>query len=408
MINKDSILFSITITFIISFLLITLSFMALYKSSQNRETYFASRINMDATRTFMRGYKHEGMSQDLRDELLNMGFEVILDASKQEKILSNKDITDKHSYHKKGMRLVNFTLNDKNYIYIHSRYVDVILKNNQKIQNHNHIIATIFILILLSFIAFYITTIRKLKPLKTLQDKVKDFGKEEFDIECATAKKDEISLLANEFDASAKKLKKLKESRNIFIRNIMHELKTPITKGRFLVELPQTEQNKEMMQKVFYRLESLIAEFASIEELISSKKALEKKEYFLADVIDNAMDILMCEEDEVNQEYENIRLNVDFNLFCIAIKNLLDNGIKYSKEKTVTVKTQQNSIVFQNKGDRLAYPLESYFEPFFKGDNIKSNQSFGLGLYIVKHILDANGYELEYVYENGVNRFIVK
>ncbi|MDX9757272.1 MAG: ArsS family sensor histidine kinase, partial [Sulfurimonas sp.] len=222
-----------------------------------------------------------------------------------------------------------------------------------------------------------------------------------------TSNNDEISQLSNEFYKSAKKLKKLKESRNVFIRNIMHELKTPITKGKFLMQLPQTDQNVESMQKVFYRLESLINEFASIEELISTKKELEIKNYYLEDIIDNAVDILMCNDDEVIKEFENIKIDVDFNLFSIAVKNLLDNGVKYSKDKKIVIKNDADKLIFENEGIELSYPIENYFEPFFRGGDAKSNQSFGLGLYIVKHILDAHNLKLKYEYENNINRFII-
>ncbi len=79
---------------------------------------------------------------------------------------------------------------------------------------------------------------------------------------------------------SAQKLKNIKESRNIFIRNIMHELKTPITKGKFLLQLEKSDENIEKLKMVFNRLESLINEFATIEELISQNRVLEKKELF--------------------------------------------------------------------------------------------------------------------------------
>jgi two-component system OmpR family sensor kinase len=61
-------------------------------------------------------------------------------------------------------------------------------------------------------------------------------------------------------------------------------------------------------------------------------------------------------------------------------------------------------MVFENKGEPLKYPLENYFEPFFYTQN---KQSFGLGLYIVQAILNANGYELHYEYSNNINHFII-
>ncbi|QFR49823.1 HAMP domain-containing histidine kinase [Sulfurimonas lithotrophica] len=407
--NKNSIIFSISITFIIALILILVSFFILYFASEKREQYFIQKNNFEATRVFLRAHKHRGFSQELADNLELMNFSVITDATRQKNILENK----KTKYFKSPKRVrsrvlvKNMELDNSYYVYIKTPKGEYILKNHYERNIHQNIIILVFFAMFIMMTTLYITTLKKLKPLKTLKDKVQNFGDEEFDISCASDKKDEISLLANEFDRSAKKLKKLKESRNVFIRNIMHELKTPITKGKFLLELEQNEQNNKKMQKVFYRLESLINEFASIEELISAKKTLEKKEYFLDDIIDNAVDILMCDEQNVVKDFENIKINVDFKLFSIAIKNLLDNGIKYSTDKKILIKVQNKNIIFENFGDKLSYEIKRYYEPFFKGDDVKSNQSFGLGLYIVKHILDAHNFNFEYKYSEGKNIFLI-
>ncbi len=98
----------------------------------------------------------------------------------------------------------------------------------------------------------YINTLKKLLPLKELKDKVINFGDEKFDFELSnSSSKDEVTLLANEFKKSAQKLKNIKESRNIFIRNIMHELKTPITKGKFLLQLEKSDENIEKLKYGF-------------------------------------------------------------------------------------------------------------------------------------------------------------
>ena len=115
----------------------------------------------------------------------------------------------------------------------------------------------------------------------------------------------------------------------------------------------------------------------------------------------------MVEEEDVNSEYENKKLEVNFKLFSIAVKNLIDNAIKYSPEKKVTIKTEDENIIFENKGEGLKYSLNEYFEPFFSNED-KSKDSFGLGLYIVHNILKANSYSLEYEYIDGINRFICK
>ena len=407
MIKRNSIFFTITIIFLISIILITISFIVLYKSSEKRERHFSYERSKDISRMVIRECRYNGISEELKQNLADMNFSVITDTKKQKSILENKNLILKRSFQKRMANIQHLKLNGKSFIYINTPRGKIILKNNNNKHKPPYIVLAIYLVILFMFILLYFTTINKLKPLKSLKNQMKDFADEKFDIDCATNKQDEISQLANEFDRTAKKLKTIKESRNVFIRNIMHELKTPIAKGKFLTQLPKTEQNMETMQKVFYRLESLISEFTTIEELLSTKKVLDKKGYYLADIVDNAMDILMCDENEVIQDFENIKIEVDFKLFSIAIKNLLDNGIKYSIDKTVRVKTENNKIIFENSGDKLVYPIKNYFEPFFKGDDVKSNQSFGLGLYIVKHILEANDYQIEYFYKDGVNLFVL-
>ena len=402
--NKSSIYFSITVTFIVLFVFTSISFAILYEGSKQREEHFSHKRTFDIAHSIRNDMRRtHGITKELVQHLQLMDFQII---EKKSKILQNPNKIRRFKRDLREHMFYAFSLDNKNYIYIQNPRYSILLLDNSKPDNFRTVMIFLFIAILLAFALLYFNTMRKLKPLKVLKESVKNIGEEEFDILCATNKKDEISQLANEFDKSAKKLKALKESRNVFIRNIMHELKTPITKGQFLAQLPSNDTNKESMQKVFYRLESLINEFATIEELISTKEKIDKKEYLLSDIVDNAMDLLLGVDENVKKEFDEIKVEVDFKLFSIAVKNLIDNAIKYSDDKKVTIKTENSAIVFQNRGDSLKHPLEEYFEPFFKDGN-STNQSFGLGLYIVKHILDAHELTLKYEHKDGINRFII-
>ncbi len=80
-------------------------------------------------------------------------------------------------------------------------------------------------------IVLYIGIIRSILPLKTLREKIKHFANGDYDITCKSSKKDEIAALANEFDSAVIKIKSLRDSRQLFLRNIMHELKTPLPRA---------------------------------------------------------------------------------------------------------------------------------------------------------------------------------
>lgn len=407
--HKDSILFTITITFIVSLLLIIFSFVVLNNNLAQKHHQFSKKRGMDISRMLLRECRQNAnyISPDFREHLKNLHFKIITDIPTQNKFLLDEKIQILHIRKINRATIKYLRLEDQNMIFIQTPFARYVLLDEHEFKNHQFITAIIFLIIAASFVMLYFITLGKLKPLGKLQEDVKRLANEEFDIDCATDKKDEISQLANEFHNTAQKLQDIKESRNIFIRNIMHELKTPITKGKLLTQLDATEENTQKMLLVFHRLESLIREFATIEELISTNKELKTKEYSLEDIVDNSVDLLMCEEDCVQKEYEDMRIKVDFNLFSIAVKNLIDNGMKYSSDKNITIKTVEDTIVFENHGERLKYPLEKYFEPFFKGDDVKSNQSFGLGLYIVHNILKAHGYKLDYKYEDDKNIFII-
>ena len=403
--NKNSIIFSTTLNFLITSLLLIVSFIFLlshenFKKNEQIFERYKPIIKMVSGKKFY-------FDKDFHKNLLDMNYELFESKEEIKNILSNnkKMIFARSNKHNETFKI--FEIDGKIYLFFEKLDTQILIKDLES-QNLTNSFYTIFVFVSLLVVItiLYINTLKKLLPLKELKDKVINFGDEKFDFELSnSSSKDEVTLLANEFKKSAQKLKNIKESRNIFIRNIMHELKTPITKGKFLLQLEKSDENIEKLKMVFNRLESLINEFATIEELISQNRVLEKKSYFLEDLLDNAKDILMIDDNCVKNSYENIKLNVNFKLFSIAIKNLIDNAIKYSNDKKVEVLTQNEDILFVNSGKKLEGDFEKYLEPFYSKS---SNESFGLGLYIVFNILKANGYNLLYKYADGKNIFIIK
>lgn len=408
--NRQSIFFTISVSFIISVLLVIGSFVVLITHDYRMKEGQLLDKYVPVIKMISRQEK-VGIDENFLKNLEEIDYTLFLDMGKINAITYNpetKVLVEKN--HPKSNDIFRvLTLESKNYIYIKKRNDTLLIRDNSNSSSNSQLYITlVFSILLITIILVYLITLRKLIPLKILKDKVKTLGDENFDFECCNSNsKDEVSLLGMEFKKTALKLKSLKEARNIFIRNIMHELKTPITKGRFLTQLEQNAENNEKLKSVFNRLESLINEFASIEELISSSKNIEKKFYYLEDIIDNAKDILMVEEENVIGKFENKKLEINFKLFSIAIKNLIDNAIKYSSNKEVTIKNEDEDIIFENVGEQLKYPLSDYFEPFFSNED-KSKDSFGLGLYIIFNILKANNYTLEYEYIDGINRFTCK
>jgi len=259
---------------------------------------------------------------------------------------------------------------------------------------------TIIWIILFSF--SYI--LRRFYPLRKLRDKIKRFAEGDLQVSFKVTGKDEISEVANEFENAARKINILIESRNLFLRNIMHELKTPITKGRFSVEMLEDNKYKHRLLNVFIRMEGLINEMALVEQIASGFEQTNVDEYRAVDVISEAIELGFFEEENYTLDIANdLMLKVDYKLFATAIKNMIDNAIKYADDKKVIITAREGKILFENYGKGLNEPLSHYLEPFTKSH--KAVHSFGLGLYIVNAILQSHGYKLMYEHLNGWNRF---
>lgn len=335
--NRESIFFTITVSFFISVILVIASFTILMTHNyQNKEEQLLEKyipIIKMVVRQHNRGIVDEGFLKTLEE----INYTMFTSKEQINKITYNpktKVLVEKKNFRNRTVFRV-LKLKDKNYIYMKKHRKSLLIRDNIPHANLTQLyIILVFGIVIITIVLMYLITLRKLMPLKILKDKVKHLGDENFDFECCdTNRKDEVSQLALEFKNTAIKLKSIKEARNVFIRNIMHELKTPITKGKFLVEIKKTEHTADNLREVFNRLELLINEFASIEELISSSKNIEKNYYYIDDIVDNAIDILMIDNENVEQKYENKKVFVNYKLFSVAVKNIIDNAIKYSKDK---------------------------------------------------------------------------
>ena len=268
------------------------------------------------------------------------------------------------------------------------------------------VIKAVFAVVAVILLAAYIFVIYKIKPLRKLKRQIVKFANGELDsVQNVGNGKDEISEVSEAFYGAVCQIKALNDSRHLFLRNIMHELKTPITKGLIAAQMIEKSKNQERLISVFHKLENLINELAAIEQITSKIGLTNKTPCLMRDIIDEAIDIAMIEKEHVGiSELDEVRVMVDFKLFSVAIKNMIDNGIKYSTDKHVNIMVSKDHMKFITQGEKLKNDLDFYIQPFTKGED--AQKSFGLGLYIVSNILEAHGLKFGYEYKNGMNVFI--
>ncbi len=303
-------------------------------------------------------------------------------------------------------RMQIFAIGDTHYIYLQRYGFRLMLKDIKSTTFHFKLTILIATLIGILFLFLYIAITRKLSPLKKLNRQISEFAKGNMDIKITYRSNDEIGQIAQSFDNAIYHIKTLLESKNLFMRNMMHELKTPITKGRIAIEMVEDGNSKKTLIRAFERMNQLIGELAYIERLTTQSFQPQIKEVSINDVIEESLRLLISNRDKITIQSNGAIIKTDSKLLSLALKNLIDNAIKYGEESRATIKGDEKSIKVLSKGKSLEHPLEYYLEPFTQEE--KRQSGFGLGLYIVNNIIERLEYTLNYYYKDGYNIFEIK
>jgi len=421
--GRHAVLLTLLFAFIVTLSSVSYAFFEFYKL--NRQQYIDNTfLKYTVITRIYRDYMQKGTSETMLEAnlaLYNL-YSVdnkdkpkeIIEHAKTLKSETFQAVNDTHSFRmrptfnaKSIIEVKISMIQDRDTIYflLQSPNKGVLLKDEKIKPYREWTLLYVYLVIISSITISYILIFVRLRPLRKLRKKIRDFGAGEMQTSFKMQGEDEIAVISNELENTRQKIRTLIESRTLFMRNIMHELKTPIAKGRISAEMLEDGKQKERFQRIFLRMESLISEFALVEEVSTGFTHAQSEEYRLIDIIDGAIDMAMVEEDRISQEVDpSQKVLADFNLFSTAIKNMIDNAMKYSTDKHIKISTKEGEVWFESKGERLKHPLSYYVQPFTKDEN--SRESFGLGLYLVDAILHAHDMVLAYEYKEGVNCFI--
>lgn len=212
------------------------------------------------------------------------------------------------------------------------------------------------------------------------------------------------------------KEREMEQKRREFIATISHELKSPITvvKGQLegmIYEIGAYKDRDKYLKRsyeIMNEMENLVREVLELSKIESKNLQLKKEPLCLSEMIQSTLRKLdyfsQTKQLEIHEEIqENIFIQADPNLLEKAISNVLDNAMKYSKEgEKVAVKlfAEENNWVFHvlNTGVNIdEESLPQLFEPFFRLEKSRNRNTggSGLGLYIVKQVLDLHGFSYE-------------
>lgn len=267
-------------------------------------------------------------------------------------------------------------------------------------------------------------------PLLEMARATKDISSGIFDREISVRSRDEVGVLADSFNNMTRRLKRFETERKRLVNNISHELMTPLTTIRGFVEtlvegnVKDKEKVKEcldIIKKESLYLEGLVEELYLFSKLDASSMKYNFRPLVVTDVILDAEDSVSVKAME-----KHIDINNDFIEECPYIKaddkslrqvfiNLLDNAIKYSpqgQDIQVSIRRADRflKVIVRDKGVGISErDRNKIFDRFYRiEDELHARKGIGLGLSIVKEILDAHKAEIDLISEIGKgSQFII-
>jgi signal transduction histidine kinase len=197
------------------------------------------------------------------------------------------------------------------------------------------------------------------------------------------------------------RVREMVRARDRLLRDVSHELRSPLTRLKVALELSPDADRKARMASDLAEMEMMIGELLDLERL--------REGHGVRTARQNVVPIL----EEVAQDFDDrpptvrvisatreIVAEIDADRMRTVIRNLLENALKYSlpDSHAVEASAAQNceQIVIRITDDGPGIPeddIPSLFEPFFRVDRSRSKRTggYGLGLSISKRIVEAHG-----------------
>lgn len=288
------------------------------------------------------------------------------------------------------------------------KYLDesLILKTQDEENINDKLILNILIFIdIFILMLTFIYILNLLSPLKKITQKITSFANGDLSSRIDLKSNDEIGILSNSFNQMASSLQTLIQTREELLRDIGHELRTPIAKGKFAIEQIDDFSQKELLTKIFNDLEILTDELIELEKLNSNKLNITT---FSSEtlIIESLSKLYLDDESKIEIFIKNdFKINADLAYLSTALKNLIQNALKYSISFPIEIYAQDNKIIVKNEGEKLSKELEYYLRPFTQ--ELSQRDGFGLGLSIVEKIISKHNFKLEYDYLDNKNVFTI-
>ncbi|UPT71010.1 MAG: HAMP domain-containing histidine kinase [Flavobacterium sp. JAD_PAG50586_2] len=282
------------------------------------------------------------------------------------------------------------------------------------------VILFISLLVLLIIGFFIITKIISQKlwqPFYAALDKMEQFEIDKSaSVKLITSTTEEFNRLNNAIDRLIHKNTSIYQSQREFIENAAHELQTPI--AIFKGKLENILQRKDLNSEQFKLIDDLNTTTSRLVKLnknllvlskIDSNSYHEIEKIKLSEIINNQLAFFseqaLSKKISITTELEeNVIVNSNHFLAEMLISNLFLNTINHNIfNGQINIKLNNDRLLFSNTGALLPLQTEKMYERFSKSN--PSSQGNGLGLSIIKKIVDTNHWSINYSFIDRMHTF---
>jgi two-component system sensor histidine kinase CpxA len=245
-------------------------------------------------------------------------------------------------------------------------------------------------------------------PLGAFQRAVERFGKGDFTARVGLSRRDELGQLARTFDHMAEQIQTLLESQRHLLRDISHELRSPLTRLAIAIELARAEGDKthplDVIEREANRLNELVGELISLARFENRQTAPQLAPVHLQTMLEDIIEICSVEASARNcrlvlDSEADQTLEADEELLRRAVENIVRNAVRHAppgSDITLSLNAAGGTVRIRVRDRGPGVPpdlLMRIFEPFYRidSDRNRATGGAGLGLAIAKRAVEVHG-----------------
>lgn len=290
--------------------------------------------------------------------------------------------------------------------------LEEVITNNIKETSNNYYVVyglIIFLFLMISLLGYIYYAI--IKPFERMEEYAEEVAKGNLDLKLNYERNNLFGEFTWAFDRMRREIIKARtcekeaiENNKTVIATLSHDIKTPIASIRAYTEGLQANLASNPLKRQKY-INIIIKKCDEVTALTNDiflhsladlgKLKMNLVEVSIKPIIIEYLNGLLCDKDNVfiNDDIPDANLLIDTKRFEQVLENIINNSLKYAKGSKVEIKVEKSLkdyiIIIRDYGKGISdEDMPFIFEKFYRGKNVGKEQGAGLGLYIVKYIME--------------------